>query len=67
MTFVELALQNCFLGNRPISCSTSISNKSEGVEEQVGEEAIELNHDASGDGEPDGSENRGGGEEFFHG
>jgi hypothetical protein len=37
------------------------------VEEQVGEEAVEFDQDASGDGEPDGGENRGGGEKFFHG
>jgi hypothetical protein len=37
------------------------------VEEEVGVEAIEFDHDPSRDGEPDGSEDRGGGEELFHG
>lgn len=39
----------------------------EGVEQQIGIEAIEFDHDPGGDGEPDRCEDRGGGEEFFHG
>ena len=39
---------------------------SEGVEEQVGEETIELNQDSGRDGEPDGGENRSGRQKLFH-
>lgn len=38
-----------------------------GVEKKIGVEAVEFNHDAGGDGEPDRGEHRSGGEELFHG
>lgn len=40
---------------------------SEGVEQQIGVEAVELDHDAGGDREPDRSEDGGCGEELLHG
>ena len=41
--------------------------RSERMEEEVGEEAVEFDHDAGGDGEPDRGKHRSGGEELFHG
>lgn len=41
--------------------------RSEGMEQQIREEAVELDHDAGGDAEPDGSKHRSRGEELFHG
>jgi len=40
---------------------------SERVEQQIREETVELDHDSSGEREPDGGENRCGGEELLHG
>ena len=40
---------------------------SQGVEEEIREEAVELDHDPGGHREPDGRKNRSGGEELFHG
>ena len=40
---------------------------SERVEQEIGEEPVELDHDPGGDAEPDGGEHRGGGEELLHG
>ena len=39
----------------------------EGMEEKIGVEAIEFDHDACRDGEPDCGEHWSGGEELFHG
>ena len=38
---------------------------SEGMEEKVGEESVPLNQDACSQGEPDGSDHRCSGEDFF--
>jgi hypothetical protein len=43
------------------------SRDSERVKEQIGEEAVEFDHDSGRDGEPDRSKDRSGGEKFFHG
>jgi hypothetical protein len=40
---------------------------SQGVEEEIREETIELDHDSGGHREPDGRKDRSGGEELFHG
>ena len=40
---------------------------SQGVEEEIGEETVELDHDSGGHREPDGRKDRSGGEELFHG
>ena len=37
------------------------------MEEEIREEAVELDHDPGGHREPDGRKNRSGGEELFHG
>ena len=41
--------------------------RSHGVKQKVGEETVPLNEDSSREGEPDGSNDRGGREKFLHG
>ena len=48
-------------------CLLSTLARSERMEEKVGEEAVEFDHDAGGDGEPDRGKDRGGREKLFHG
>ncbi len=42
------------------------AERSHRVEEEIREEAVEFDQDASRDGEPDRRKHRGSGEEFFH-
>ena len=37
------------------------------MEKQIGEETVPLDQDPGGEGEPDGGNNRRGGEKFLHG
>jgi hypothetical protein len=39
----------------------------EGVEEEIREKAIEFDHDAGREGEPDGGKDGSGGQKLFHG
>ena len=39
---------------------------SEVIEEEIGEEPVEFDHDSGGDGEPDRRKNWSGGQEFLH-
>ena len=41
--------------------------RSHGVKQKVGEETVPLKEDSSREGEPDGSNDRGGSEKFLHG
>ena len=48
-------------------CLISTLPRSKGTEKKIREEAVEFDHDAGGDGEPDRGKHRSGGEELFHG
>lgn len=43
-----------------------LMTSSHGVEQKVREETVPLNEDSSREGEPDGSNDRGGREKFLH-
>jgi hypothetical protein len=58
--------QGAVFAGRPFRSRTR-GERSARVEEEVGVETVELDHDPRRDGEPDGGEDRGSGEEFLHG